>query len=151
MATNNSSNYALGTLGQVLTMTSSTVASFANASNRSQSASSRSLNTVYQVSSTRDSLIMYSIDISCSLTLIGGTTGTVFLEMAPTAAFTTVQEVGRFTNSNSGTLTIGLNLVQDLCTQLQGYVPAGNYIRIRTSNVTGTPSFTLISGQEVLL
>lgn len=119
---------------------------------RSQSTSSRSLNSIYQVSTTRDSLLSYSIDISCTLSLIGGQTGTVFLEMATNSGFTTgVQELGRFVNGNTGTLTIGLNISQNCTGNLNGYVPAGNYVRIRTENTVGTPTFNYRSGQETLL
>src|SRR4051812_13806506 len=49
---------------------------------RSQASASRSLNSPFQVSSSRDSLVIYSVDISCSLSLTTGQTGTLFLEIA---------------------------------------------------------------------
>src|SRR6478609_3982322 len=62
---------------------------------------SRTLNSAYQISSTRAALVSYSVDILCSATLIGGQTGTVFLEYADDSGFTTnVVEVGRFVNGN---------------------------------------------------
>jgi hypothetical protein len=152
MVTNNTSNFALGTTGQVLTMTSSTTMAFANASNRSQSSATRSLNTIFQVSSTRDSEVRYSVDISTTVSLSGGAVGRVVLEMATNAAFTTgVQELQSFGNGNTGTLVVGLVLTQLATACLSGEVPAGNYVRLRTVNTTGTPTFTYISGQEVLL
>lgn len=117
---------------------------------RAQSSASRSLNTVYQLSSTRDSLVTYSVEISCALSLTTGQAGTVFLEIASNSGFTlNVQELGRFSNANSGTLTIGLNLVQAISGNLSGYIPAGYYMRLRTANVTSTPTFTYRSGQEL--
>lgn len=119
---------------------------------RSQSSATRSLNSGFQVSAARDALVNYSVDVSCSLTLTSGQSGTVFLEIASDSGFTTnVQEIGRFTNSSTGTLTIGLNLVQGVTGNLQGYVPSGYYCRLRTANNTGTPTFTYRSGQEILL
>lgn len=119
---------------------------------RSQSSASRSLNTVFQVSSTRDCLVNYSVDIATSLTLTTGQSGTVFLEVASDSGFTTnVQELSRFTNGNTGTLTIGLSLSQNVTGGLTGYVPIAYYSRLRTANNTGTPTFTYRSGQEVLL
>lgn len=119
---------------------------------RSQSSASRSLNTVFQISTTRDSLVNYSVDISCVLSLTSGQTGTAFLEIATNSGFTTgVQEVCRFVNGNTGTLTIGLNLTQNCTGGLNGFIPAGYFCRIRTANTTGTPTFTYRSGQEVLL
>lgn len=154
MTTANPANYSLGATGQVLTMINANTAAFQNPAPavRAQSAVSRSLNTIFQVSTTRDSLIHYSVDIVCTLSLVGGQTGTVFLEMATNASFTTgVQELSRFVNGNTGALTIGLNIVQECCTTLSGYVPSGNYVRLRTVNTSGTPTFTYLSGQEVLL
>lgn len=116
------------------------------------SAASRSLNSAFQVSSTRGSLVNYSIDISTSVSLSGGEVGTAYLEYADDSGFTTnVVEVGRFVNGNTGTLVIGLTLNQTNTASVGGIVPAGKYVRIRTQNNTGTPTFTYRSGQEVLL
>lgn len=113
---------------------------------------SRSLNSAYQISAERDTLVNYSVDISTTLSLTGGQTGTVFLEYADNSGMTTnVVEVCRFVNGNTGTLTIGLNITQNSTGQLSGVIPAGKYARIRTANTTGTPTFTYRSGQEALV
>lgn len=119
---------------------------------RSQSSASRSLNTIFQINATRDCIVNYSVDISCTLSLTTGQSGTVFLEIASNSGFTTnVQELARFVNGNTGTLTIGLALTQNVTGTLSGYVPTGYYVRLRTVNNTGTPTITYRSGQEVLL
>lgn len=119
---------------------------------RTQSSASRSLNSGFQVSTTRDSLVNYSVDISCTLSLTGGQTGTLFLEIASDSGFTTnLQELGRFVNGNTGTLTVGLNITQNVTGTLSGYIPKNYYCRLRSVNTTGTPTFTYRSGQEVLL
>ena len=140
---------------------------------RSQSSANRSLNNVFQISSSRDALVNYSVEISCVLNLATGEAGIVYLEIASDYSFTSdvqemarfynqnngsltiftsdVQEVVRFYNQNSGSLTIGLNLTQSTASTLSGYVPAGYYCRLRTENAIGTPTFTYRSGQEVLL
>ena len=83
MPTNNSTNFSLGTTGQVLTMTSSTTMAFQSPTNAwSQSSASRSLNTIFQVSATRWSTVRYSIDISTTVSLAGSQIGTIILEMA---------------------------------------------------------------------
>ena len=122
------------------------------APSRSQSLASRTLNNVYQISATKDCIVNYSVDVSCTLSLNGGQIGTVFLEIAPNSSFTTgVQEVCRFANGNTGNVSPTSNITQ-LCTGgVNGYVPAGYYVRIRTANTTGTPTFTYRIGQEVLL
>ena len=119
---------------------------------RSQSAQTRTLNSIFQVSSTRDSLVNYSVDIATTLSLTTGQSGTVYLEIASDSGFTTnVQEISRAANGQTGTLTIGLGLNQNVTGSLNGYVPVGYYARLRTQNNTGTPTFTYRSGQEVLL
>lgn len=128
------------------------LATFPTSTSRSFSAVAVTLNSATQISTTRDSLVSYSVDISCTLSLTGGQTGTVFLEYADDSAFTTnVVEAARTANGNSGTLTIGLNITQLSTASVSGAVPAGKYRRLRTANTLGTPVFTYRSGQEVLL
>ena len=118
----------------------------------SQSSVTRTLNTVFQPSTTRNVLGVYSITIANVLTITGGAAGTVILEIATNSGFTTgVQELGRIANSNSGTLVVGLTLNDSITAQVKGTIPAGNYARLRTVNTTGTPTFTYVSGQETLL
>jgi hypothetical protein len=118
----------------------------------SQSAVTRSLNSAFQVSPTRLSEVRYSVDISTTVSLTGGAVGRVILEMATNSAFTTgVQELQSFGNGNTGTIVVGLVLTQLSTACLSGKVPAGNYVRLRTVNVTGSPTYTYQSGQEILM
>lgn len=119
---------------------------------RVQASSTRTLNSAFQISTTRDALATYSVQIATTISLTTGETGTVFLEISPTSTFATgVQELGRFVNGNSGTLTLGLNLTQTMAEPLMGYVPSGYWVRLRTANTVGTPTFTYQSGQETIL
>lgn len=112
----------------------------------------RSLNSAFQVSSTQNCLISYSIDISCTLSLTGGQTGTLYLRYADDSGHTTnVKEVCRFVNANTGSLTIGLNITQAETGTLSGMIPAGKYVKLVTENTAGSPTFTYRSAQEVLL
>lgn len=114
--------------------------------------SSRSLNSAFQVSATRASWVNYSVDISTTVSLSGGQVGTVYLEYADDSGFTSgVTEVGRFVNGQTGTLVVGLTLNQTNTAPVGGVIPAGKYVRLRTQNNTGTPTYTFRSGQEVLL
>jgi hypothetical protein len=129
-----------------------TVNQITNANTRSATYPTRSLNTAFQPSATTDCLVTYSVDISCSMTLTSGQNGTVTLQICPTSGFSSgVQEICRFVNGNTGTLTIGLSLVQDVTGVVSGFVPAGYYVRLATTNNTGTPTFAFRSGQETLL
>lgn len=112
----------------------------------------RSLNTCFQPSSTRDALVTYSVDIATTLSLTTGQTGTVYLEIFSDSGCTTgTQEITRFVNGNTGSLTIGLNITQNVTGTLTGVIPAGSYVKLRTQNNTGTPTFTARPGQETLL
>lgn len=130
----------------------STLATLPVASPFSFSSPSRSLNTAFQPSTTRNAIVNYSVDIATSVSLSGGAVGTVFLEYADDSGFTTnVVEVCRFVNGNTGTLVIGLTLNQTGTANVGGMIPLNKYVRVRTANTTGTPTFTYRSGQEVLL
>lgn len=111
----------------------------------------RALNTAFQISSTRMAFVSYFVDIATSISLTGGQAGNVFLEFADDNTFTTnVVTFGPPKNIQTGALTIGLSLNQTVTAALSFYIPAGKWVRLRTVNVTGTPTFTSLPGQEVL-
>lgn len=119
---------------------------------RSQSVQTRTLNSIYQPNASRDILANYSVNIATVLTLSGGQSGTVNLQISPSATFASgVETIGSFTNGNTGTLVVGLTLNQVTTAVLSGEIPAGFYSRLQTVNNTGTPIFTYVCGQEVLL
>lgn len=119
---------------------------------RSFSYTTRSLNTCFQVSSSRDAQVSYSVDISTALSLTTGQQGTVYLRIYTNSACTTgTQEIVRFQNGQTGTLTIGLALTQNVTSNLVGVIPAGAWVQLVTENNVGTPTFTARPGQEVLL
>lgn len=107
----------------------------------------------FQISSTRDAEVKYSVTIGTTVSLSGNSSGIVVLEICPTNSSTPGDwvEIGRIASGQSGTLVIGLVLNQVGGGQIGGIVPAGYYRRIRSINSNGTPTFTMNSGQEVLL
>lgn len=113
---------------------------------------SLAVNTSRQASTTQDADISATVDITTTLSLTGGTTGKVELKYADDSGFTTnVKTVQGYTNSNTGSLTIGLNISQIGSAALKGTVPAGKYYRLVTTNVTGSPTYGTPQIQEVLL
>jgi hypothetical protein len=119
---------------------------------RSQSSASRSLNTIFQISPTRDAMVSYSAQITITSSIGGGQNGDVILEIASDSGFSTnVQTLAIFGNGQTLTLAVALNSVQPGTGTLYGFVPAGYYTRLRTANNTGTPSYSYRSGQEVLM
>lgn len=107
----------------------------------------------FQVSSTRDAMVSYSTKIVTTATIAGGQEGYVALEIAPTNSATAGdwKEVGRVTNGQALSLALTLQSIQPVSGSLSALVPAGYYAKVRSVNTTGTPSYTMISGQEVLL
>lgn len=119
---------------------------------RSFSNPSLAVNTSRQASATQDALVNASVDITSALSLSGGASGKVSLQYADNTGFSTnVVTVQSFTNSNTGTLTIGINTSQVETASLTGIVPAGKFYRLVTTNVTGTPTYGTPVIQEVLL
>lgn len=119
---------------------------------RSFAYTTRVLNTCFQVSGTRDALVSYSVDIAATLGLAGGQQGTVYLRIYTDSGCTAgTQELTRFVNGNTGALTVGLSVTQNVTGTLTGIVPAGSYVQLVTQNNTGTPTFAARPGQEVLL
>lgn len=119
---------------------------------RTFNAPTRSLNSAFQISAHNDSVVAYTVDIASALTLTTGQSGQVVLEYADDSGFTTnVVTVQTSTNGNTGTLSIGINTTQTATATLTGVIPAGKYVRIRTVNVTGTPTFTYRNASEVLI
>ena len=122
-----------------------------NPTSRTFNYPTRSLNSCFQISSTQDALVSYSVDISTTLSLTTGQTGTVYLRTySDSGCSTGTQEITRFVNGNTGTLTLGLNLTQNATGTLSGAVAAGKYVKMITENTVGSPTFTYRSAQEVL-
>lgn len=104
----------------------------------------------YQVSDIHDSFVYYNVQIASVLNLVGGTKGSIFLEISPDGS-TGWNEVGRFVNGNSGTLTLALTTTNTQGGVIRGFVPAGYYARLRTVTGAGSPVYTYLSGQEILV
>lgn len=119
---------------------------------RAFSTPSLAVNTARQASAERDALVVASVEIDATLSLSGGSKGSVTLQYADDSAFTTnVVAPGIGMNGNTGTLTLGLNTVGAGSGNVVGIVPAGKYYRLHTTNITGTPTYGTPTVQEVLL
>lgn len=112
----------------------------------------RSLNTAFQISTTRNAMVMYTVQMTVTASITGGQNGDVILETADDQPFTQNVDAVNVTGfGQTYTLAIALQGVQPDKRSLVGAIQAGKWVRIRTVNNTGTPSFTFISGQEVLM
>jgi len=140
-----------GTAGTYNTVVTDAQGRVTGGTGRSQSQATRALNTVFQVSATRDATVQYAVQCTVTSSIGSGQDGDVFLDIAADAAFTTsVQSVDVSPCSQVVTLAIALQSVQKGTVSVRGFVPAGYYARIRTVNNTGSPVFLYRLGQEVL-
>jgi hypothetical protein len=107
--------------------------------------------TGFQVSSDSDSFVSYSTKIVTTATISGSQDGYIVLEIAPTNSATAGdwKEIGRVENGQSLSLALTLQSVQTTGGTLTGIVPAGWYAKLRSVNVSGTPTYSYVSGQEV--
>lgn len=140
-----------GTPGTYNTVVTDAQGRVTSGTGRNQSPATRSLNTVFQVSATRDANVSYAVQCTVTSSIGSGQDGDVFLDIASDAAFTTsVQSVDVSPCSQVVTLAIALQSVQKGAVSVRGFVPAGYYARIRTVATTGAPAFLYRLGQEVL-
>lgn len=100
------------------------------------------LGTSYQVGVTRFTFVTTTAQISSTLSLSGGQSGTVSLQTSPdNSTWTTIATE---TNNSTGSLTLGLNLIQVQATSLCGFVPPGYYFKVVSS---GTSTFSQLQCQ----
>lgn len=118
----------------------------------SQSTASRSLNSIFRPSTTRNSFVTYSVRINCTASLSGGQEGQVHLEISSTSDFSSdVTNIATIGNRNAVSLAIALTANQDVIQNIVGTIPSGYYVRLRTQQVTGSPTFSYVRGQESLI
>lgn len=109
----------------------------------------------FQVSSTRDSIVNYSVTITTAVQigLVANVDGYVVLEIASTNSATAGDwaEIGRTPQAQNVGLALALSSTQKGGGQVGGVIPAGYFGRLRSINTAGTPTYAYNSGQEVLL
>jgi hypothetical protein len=105
----------------------------------------RSLNIPFMVSDQRTSIVSYNILITNTATIILGNNGQLFLE--------TKTGAGAWTTISTGQSNVGSGLVfSGSGTQsIFGVVGRGDSVRIRSNNVTGTPTYGPPTGMEILV
>lgn len=110
--------------------------------------SARTFNTAYRMSTTQYVEVKPNARIACNLSLTGGQEGYVTLQISPngSAPWTSV---GQIYNSNTGTLTIGLNTTQINGSQLSILLPPNYYWQMATTNITGSPTYTMQQGGKL--
>lgn len=106
----------------------------------------------FQISATKDALVSYSVKIATAVQIgvVTNVEGYVSLEIAATNSSTAGDwtEIARTSSGTNIGLALALSSTQTLTNTVNGTVPAGYYARIRSTNVSGTPVYTYITGQE---
>lgn len=109
----------------------------------------------FQVSSTRDALVSYTVTVSSAVQIgvVGNVGGYCVLEVASTNSTTAGdwKEKGRVGTGQNIGLAIALSSTQTASATLTSMVPMGFYSRLRTVNSNGTPTYTYVTGTEVLI
>lgn len=137
----------VGTPGSYVGVTTDAQGRVTAGKTRSYNYPTRTFNTAFQVSTTQDAHVTYTIDISVASLLLGGTSGRVYLEYADDAGMTTnLVTVNESANSAAGIL----NLTTIGPGNVSGWIPANKYVRVRTANVNGSPTFTFVRSAEIL-
>lgn len=109
----------------------------------------RALNTAYQVSSSRYTIVAGSNTISSSLSLSGGQSGTVTLQVSKDNGVTdpyTAKQTS--TNNNTGALTLGLSTVQAQAGELSYTLQPGYWYKFVSA---GASTFGILPVQETNL
>lgn len=104
----------------------------------------RTIGTSYQPSLQRMAIVAYNVTITNAATVLLGNSGQVILETSPDNSTWTTISTGA-SSMGSGILVTSISTVTVLA-----FVPRGYYARIRTVNVTGTPTYSAPAGIEVL-
>jgi hypothetical protein len=120
--------------------------------NPQQSAVTRPLNSAFQISETRPAQVAYSVQSTVTANIGGSQNGDVILEIANDSGFSSGVQTLSISGQGQGyTLAVALQGVQPMTGVVSGMVPAGAWVRIRTVNNTGAPTYSFRSGQEVLM
>lgn len=106
----------------------------------------RSLNTSYQLSTTKRTKVSYTVGVTTALTLINlASSGRVYLEIsANNSTWTSINSAGV-----TKTVAVGIAINETQYYNVQGEVPAGYYVRLR-SVTSGGATVAFESGQEVV-
>lgn len=109
----------------------------------------RSLNSTFTPSATKATLVIYTIEIPCTANLSGGQAGRVRL-LSDTSSPPTTERCQVY-NESSVSLAIALTAVNKQRGILFHFVPPGHKVLLESTQVTGTPTISIVTQTEVTL
>lgn len=112
---------------------------------------SRSMNTVYSNATGRPLWCSYNpmITITFNGLLAGAGQGTARLQVSTTSAFPSPATISSAMNGQQIVSLLTLSGTQPIVSTVAGFVPPNYCWRVASSNDIGSPTFTIIGGQEV--
>lgn len=114
--------------------------------NLTPSTPARTLNSNFTPNSTNGVWCCYTVEISCTATLLGGQTGTIELRSDTSATPTTVR--ASTSNTNSVALALAITVVNTQRVPISYLVPPNHNVRLVSS---GTATMSIIAQSEVVL
>jgi hypothetical protein len=103
------------------------------------------VNSSFQISDQRAAMVCYNVTIGSAAVLVTGSRGNVILETSPdNSTWTTVVNAEYGVNS-------GLVITSGCSVSVFGGVPRGYWVRVRTANIAGTPTYSSAVGTEILI
>lgn len=104
-----------------------------------------------QVSATKDAWVTITGTVTTTASIAGNAVGSIFVEVAPTNSATAGDwvEKGRIGNSQALSLAITLQSVQAASGSVAAFVPAGYYVKARTSG-SGTVSYAINEARQLV-
>lgn len=133
------------TLGSGMSLVSGALTSTASAPANTFSTPSRSYNTAWQPSVTRDIMVIWSSNVTLSSVVLTAATGTVASKYADNSGITTnVVTTRSLQNSLGGVLATGINPTGGTLV-----VPAGKWAILTTTTNSGTVNFGTLEVQEI--
>lgn len=112
---------------------------------------SRTLGTAFQPSTTKNTLVHYTVSITTALTVSGGQSGRVDLWVGPTSSLSSSNSVAAVSSALTGTVVIGVAMGQVGGGELSYEVPRGYWAELSTTNVTGSPTYAITEQSEETL
>lgn len=109
-----------------------------------QNIATRAFTTGFQPNTQRDCIVGYSVVITTSSTVVAGMTGQVLLQVSPdNATWTTIMSAqsglaaGLANPGTTGSITVF------------GLIKAGQWCRVITNNIAGSPTYSTPTGTEL--
>lgn len=112
-------------------------------------ANSRVLGTPFQPSTTRPTLVCFSLRVLSAISVLGGQAGRIELRSDANATPSTVR--ARVAGGLTGTAVVGLALTDISEGTITYLVPPGDYVLFQSVNETGTPTYSITAQGEAIL